>query len=53
MTSPDGFKVEFSFDAPEAERINATRLADCHSELERWLAGDHHPNNDDRYGVTS
>jgi hypothetical protein len=27
------------------------RKADCHSELKRWLAGDHHPNNNDRHGA--
>jgi glyoxylase I family protein len=53
MTSPDGLKVEFTVDHPEVEQINAMRLADCHSELNRWLAGDHRPNNHDRHGVTA
>jgi len=51
--SPDGLKVEFTYDAPDVEEINAMRLKDCHSELKRWLAGDHTPNNDDRHGVTT
>ena len=34
--------------AEHADQINAIRLKDAHSELERWLAGDHRPNNDVR-----
>jgi hypothetical protein len=40
--------VEFTHDAPHADQINAMRLKDAHSELKRWLAGDHRPNNDVR-----
>jgi glyoxylase I family protein len=49
--TPDGLKVEFTIDHPEVEEINAMRLKDCHSELKRWLAGDHTPNNNDRHGI--
>ncbi|HEY4365599.1 MAG TPA: VOC family protein [Steroidobacteraceae bacterium] len=42
---PDGMIVEFTVDHPEVEKINATRREDAHSELKRWLAGDHTPNN--------
>jgi glyoxylase I family protein len=51
--SPDGLKVEFTIDHPEVEDINAMRLKDCHSELKRWLAGDHRPNNHDRHGTVA
>jgi len=51
--SPDGLKVEFTIDHPDVEQINAMRLKDCHSELARWLAGDHHTNNHDRHGITT
>ena len=44
-TDPDGMIVEFTWDAPDAERINAIRRSDAHSELRRWLSGDHHNNN--------
>ena len=50
VTSPDGLRVEFTVDPPEAERIAAMRLADCQSELRRWLAGDRRINNLDRHG---
>ena len=42
---PDGMIVEFTVDHPDVEKINATRRADAHSELKRWLAGDHTSNN--------
>lgn len=45
---PDGMIVEFTRDADHAHQINALRLKDAHSELKRWLAGDHTPNNDVR-----
>ena len=44
-TDPNGMIVEFTLDHPEVEKINATRRADAHAELKRWLAGDHHSNN--------
>jgi glyoxylase I family protein len=51
--TPDGLKVEFTIDHPDVEKINAMRLADCHTELKRWLAGDHRTNNHDRHGITT
>jgi glyoxylase I family protein len=48
-TSPDGLRVEFTVDPPHVDAINATRLADAHSELTRWLKGDRTPNNLDRH----
>jgi len=48
LTSPDGLRVEFTVDVPDVERINAIRRADARAELQRWLAGNHTPNNDVR-----
>jgi glyoxylase I family protein len=48
LRTPDGLRLEFAVDAPNAERIAAMRRKDAHSELSRWLAGDRHTNNDDR-----
>ena len=48
VVDPDEMIVEFTCDADHADQINAMRLKDAHSELERWLAGDHTPNNDVR-----
>ncbi len=45
VVDPNGMILEFTLDAPEAATINAKRLTDAHSELKRWLAGDHHNNN--------
>jgi glyoxylase I family protein len=53
MASPDGLKVEFTVDPPNAEEIAAYKKKDAHSELKRWLAGDRRPNNEDRHGVTA
>jgi glyoxylase I family protein len=45
-SSPDGLIVEFTVDPPGVEEIDAIRRADAHSELARWMAGDHRTNND-------
>jgi glyoxylase I family protein len=45
-TSPDGLIVEFTVDVPEADKIAAVRKADAHTELARWMTGDHRTNND-------
>lgn len=45
VTDPNGLILEFTDDHPEVEKINATRMKDAHSELRRWLGGDHHSNN--------
>ena len=42
---PDGMIVEFTVDHPETDKINAKRKQDAHTELKRWLAGDHTSNN--------
>jgi glyoxylase I family protein len=44
--SPDGLITEFTVDPPEAAKIEEIRKADAHSELARWMAGDHRTNND-------
>jgi glyoxylase I family protein len=48
LKTPDGLRLEFTVDAPDADRIAAMRRKDAHSELARWLAGDRHVNNGDR-----
>lgn len=45
-TSPDGLIMEFTVDVPEAAEIDAMRRADAHTELARWIAGDHRVNNE-------
>ncbi len=46
LMSPDELKVEFAVDPADVDQINATRRADAHSELARWLKGDRRPNNE-------
>ena len=48
VVDPDGMIVEFTRDAEHADQINAIRAKDAHSELKRWLAGDHTSNNNYR-----
>ena len=45
MSTPDELKLEMTLDPDNSEEIEATRRADAHSELKRWLAGDRTPNN--------
>jgi glyoxylase I family protein len=45
VTDPNGLILEFTRDHPDVQKINATRRASAHSELKRWLAGDHTSNN--------
>lgn len=45
VVDPDGMICEFTVDHPDVEKINATRAQDAHSELKRWLAGNHTSNN--------
>ena len=47
-STPDGLRLEFTVDPPNAAEIAKMRRADAHSELKRWLAGDRRINNDDR-----
>ena len=49
VTDPNGLILEFTLDAPQADKINNARRADAHQELKRWLAGDHHSNNTYRH----
>lgn len=42
---PNGLIVEFTCDTAEVDAILAIRRVDAHSELQRWLAGDHTSNN--------
>ena len=42
---PNGMLLEFTCDAPGAEKISADRTKDAHDTLKRWLAGDHTSNN--------
>jgi glyoxylase I family protein len=53
VESPDELRVEFTVDAPNAAEIDAIRRADAHSELVRWMAGDHRTNNDLRIPETA
>jgi catechol 2,3-dioxygenase-like lactoylglutathione lyase family enzyme len=45
VEDPNGLILEFTYDAPEVEKINAERAKDPHGDLKRWLAGDHTSNN--------
>jgi catechol 2,3-dioxygenase-like lactoylglutathione lyase family enzyme len=45
VVDPNGMICEFTCDHPDAEKINAQRRTDAHSELKRWLGGDHRSNN--------
>ncbi len=44
-TDPNGLILELTVDNPQAARGAEQRRAAAHSELKRWLAGDHHSNN--------
>lgn len=46
VIDPDDLIVEFTVDHPNVEQINADVKPKAHSELKRWLAGDHTPNNE-------
>ena len=45
VVDPNGMICEFTHDHSEVEKINAKRRSDAHSELKRWLGGDHSSNN--------
>jgi glyoxylase I family protein len=45
VTDPNGMILEFTLDHPQADEINRQQRAQAHSELRRWLAGDHSSNN--------
>jgi glyoxylase I family protein len=42
---PNGMICEFTHDHPDAAKINQIRLGNAHSELKRWLGGNHTSNN--------
>jgi hypothetical protein len=48
VQSPDDLRVEFTVDCDDMEAIAERRRKDAHSELQRWLGGDHRINNDIR-----
>ena len=45
VMDPNGLTLEFTLDSPRALEINRDRRANAHADLERWIAGDHTPNN--------
>jgi len=45
VTDPNGMIVEFTLDHPDVVKINKDALGKAHSELKRWLKGDHTSNN--------
>ena len=45
----DGLHLEFTVDAPDIEILQDEQSRTAHDALERWLAGDHTPNNDIRH----
>ncbi len=45
VLDPAQLLLEFTVDHADIERINAEQRSKAHSELRRWLAGDHSPNN--------
>jgi glyoxylase I family protein len=45
VVDPNGLTLEFTLDSPRVLEINRDRRAHAHADLERWMAGDHTPNN--------
>ncbi len=43
---PAKLLIEFTVDCEDMDEINAAQKKVAHSELARWLAGDHTPNNE-------
>lgn len=48
-STDDGLHLEFTVDAPHADQLAAYQRANAHEVLQRWLQGDHVPNNDVRH----
>ncbi len=46
VMDPAKLLIEFTVDHDDADAINAEQKAKAHAELDRWLAGDHSPNNE-------
>ncbi|MEF3113769.1 hypothetical protein [Streptomyces chrestomyceticus] len=45
VTDPNGLILEFAVDHPDVEKIDAEQRTTAHTDLARWLAGDHTSNN--------
>ena len=45
VIDPNGLILEFTLDHPQADEIKRVRRASAHSDLKRWVAGDHRSNN--------
>jgi hypothetical protein len=43
---PAKLLIEFTVDHEDVDKINADQKKKAHSELKRWLGGDHTPNNE-------
>lgn len=43
---PAKLLIEFTVDHEDVDQINADQVSKARSELKRWLAGDHSPNNE-------
>ncbi len=50
VTDPNGMIVEFCCDDEQAIKDSGKWRAKAHSEIKRWLAGDHTSNNTYRRG---
>lgn len=48
VTDPNNLRLEFTVDHAALAQINAHQQAHAHAALQRWMAGDHTPNNDFR-----
>jgi glyoxylase I family protein len=48
VTDPNNLRLEFTVDHPDVEQINTYQRTHAHAALQRWLSGDHTPNNDFR-----
>lgn len=46
ITDPNDLQLEFTVDHPDVEKIETIRRDNAHSDLSRWLSGDHTSNND-------
>jgi glyoxylase I family protein len=46
ITDPNGLLLEFTVDHPKVDEIDAIRTKNAHTDLTRWLSGDHTSNND-------
>ena len=53
VESPDGLITEFTYDPPAEGDMTLLIRSDAHSELARWVAGDHRVNNDLRVRETA